>query len=308
VELDMAECLACGGQVCTATWTLRSGQKRDGSAFFEQPAFHEALRRTMGFARDHEHLYVGSQACANVWVYHSTWSLAFDHSRAYNSVLGCEQALLGRTAYQVAKEKHLARLGKRDLLIAANQTCLGDAECQALRGAIQRGCGLILTGATAECDENFRQRREPELTDVHNHPRVRYMASCPGRTSQADYSAGQVMRAAMPARAAEIIQALRELAQEGFAAELAGGDRKRPLLFVDVYRAAAGIVAHVVHYGDGQPQGLRLRVAKWLAGGAGELFSPYLEKSVPVQADAEGWIALPPTFGGYCAVKLPARP
>jgi len=38
VELSMAECLACGGHVSTATWSLRSGDKRDGSAFFEQPS------------------------------------------------------------------------------------------------------------------------------------------------------------------------------------------------------------------------------------------------------------------------------
>lgn len=142
VELDMAECLACGGQVCTATWSLRAGDKRDGSAFFEQPEFHAALKRYMGFARDHEDLYIGSQPCANVWVYHSLWSLAFDHATAYNSVLGFEQALLGRIAYRVAKEAHLGRLGPRDVLIVAAQTCLSDRECDAVRAAVARGCGF----------------------------------------------------------------------------------------------------------------------------------------------------------------------
>ncbi|MGE5532036.1 MAG: hypothetical protein ACM3VW_07985, partial [Bacteroidota bacterium] len=75
VELDMAECLACGGQVLTATWALRSGEKRDGSAFFELPPFREALRRYMGFGRDHENLYKDAKPAANVWVYHSLASL-----------------------------------------------------------------------------------------------------------------------------------------------------------------------------------------------------------------------------------------
>ncbi|MBN2292167.1 MAG: hypothetical protein JXM70_07060, partial [Pirellulales bacterium] len=93
VELDMAECLACGGHVCTATWALRAGDKRDGSAFFEQPKFNAAFKQYMGFSRDNESLYIGSRPCANAWIYHSQWSLAFDHKRAYNSILGFEQSL-----------------------------------------------------------------------------------------------------------------------------------------------------------------------------------------------------------------------
>ena len=112
------------------------------------------------------------------------------------------------------------------------------------------------------------------------------------------------MRAAIPARAAEILKAVRELADKGLAAELEGGSAKQPLTFVDVYRQPGASVAHVVYYGDGQPQGLLLRVANWLAGGRGELFSPYLDKPVTVEADAQGWFALPPALGRYCAVKI----
>ncbi|MEK7404705.1 MAG: hypothetical protein AAB225_06315, partial [Acidobacteriota bacterium] len=303
VELDMAECLACGGHVLTATWSLRSGQKRDGSAFFEQPAFHEALKRYMGFSRDHEDLYADSQPCANVWVYHSLASLAFDHSVAYNSVLGFEQALLGRIAYRVAKQAHLGQLGVRDVLIVANQRCLGQQECQAIRGASGRGCGLILTGKTAECDENFRQWEKAALEDVHAKPHVRYFAECPGVTKQ-----GDSMRAAMPRQALEIVDAVRELARQGVAAALEGGHAHQPLTFVDVYRVPKAVVAHVVWYGDGQPEGFRLRVAPWLAAGKPVLYSPYLAAPVPLAPSAEGWISLPRTLGRYCAVRFDVSP
>lgn len=304
VELDMAECLACGGHVCTATWSLRAGAKRDGSAFFEQPEFHAALKRYMGFARDHEDLYVGSQPVANVWVYHSVWSLAYNLGTAYSSVLGFEQALLGRIPYRVAKQAHLASLGPRDVLVVAAQTCLSDAECHALHEAAARGCGLIITGATAECDENFRQRDLPVLADLVKHPRVRYFERCPGRISTPDFSAGKSMRAAMPARAPEVLAAVRQLAAKGLAMELDGGAVKQPLTYVDLFRVGSGLVAHVVWYGDEEPKGFRLRVANWLPRAKPTLHSPYLERAQPLTLAADGWIELPPAMGRYGAVKM----
>ncbi|MCX6898658.1 MAG: hypothetical protein NT105_08170 [Verrucomicrobia bacterium] len=303
VELDMAECLACGGQMLTATWALRSGDKRDGSAFFEQPAFFEAMKRYMGFNRAHEALYAGSQPCANVWVYHSVWSLAFDHRTAYNSDLGFEQALLGRIAYRVAKEPHLAKLGPRDVLIVASQTCLSDRECDAIRAAVERGCGVIITGLSGECDENFRQRERSPLPALAAKPNVRYFEKCPGRISQPAGESERGLRPAMPARTPDILKAVRELAKEGLAAELEGGDRKQPLTFVDIYRASDAHVAHVVYYGDGASEGFRLRVAKWLPAGKPTLYSPHLAAPVALQLAADGSFALPP-FGRYCALKL----
>jgi hypothetical protein len=299
VELDMAECLACGGHVMTATWALRSGDKRDGSAFFEQPAFYDALKRYMGFARKQEELYAGSQACANVWVYHSRASLAFDHTTAYNSIAGFEQALLGRIAYRVAKQAHLAALGARDVLIVANQTCLSETECRLLREAVGRGCGLVLTGRSSEFDENFRQREKPALEDLRKAARVRWFEKCPGVTKQAD----PTIRPAMPRAAAQILRTVAELANQGLAAELAGGDAQQPLTFVDVYRLRKGCAAHVVYYGDGAPAGFRLRVAPWLAKGSATLYSPHLSAPAPVAA-RDGWIELPATFGRYAAVRF----
>jgi len=304
VELDMAECLACGGHMLTATWSLRSGDKRDGSAFFEQPEFHAALKRYMGFARAHEDLYAGSEPCANVWVYHSQWSLAFNHSAAYNSVLGFEQALLGRIAYRVAKEKHLPQLGPRDVLIVASQTCLSDAECATIRATVERGCGVIITWLTAECDENNRQREKPALLDLQGKLNVRYFEKCPGRISQPKDDGEASMRAAMPARRAEILATVHELARHGLAAELDCGDRKQPLTFVDVYRLPKSVMAHVVYYGDGEPTGLRLRVADWLTKAEPTLYSPHLSTPQPLKRAAQGWIELPPTFGRYAALRF----
>ncbi len=299
VELDMAECLAGGAHVLTATWALRSGDKRDGSAFFEQPAFHEAMKRYMGFSRTHEDLYVNSQPCANVWVYHSFASLAFDHARAYHSALGFERALLGRIAYRIAKQTHLPTLGPDDVLIVANQTCLSAEECREIRAAVKRGCGLILTGRSSEYDENFRQHEKPALRDLWTASRVHYFAKCPGITQQKS----STLHPAMPREADQILKAVSELARQGLAAELAGGDPHQPLTYVDVYRLSKGCVAHVVYYGDGAPKGFRLRVAGWLAAGKPVLYSPYLPGPVPMQP-ASGWIDLPATFGRYAAVRF----
>ncbi|MCE5237846.1 hypothetical protein LLH23_05080 [bacterium] len=300
VELDMAECLACGGHVLTATWALRSGDRRDGSAFFELPEFHQALRRFMGFGRDHEALYAGAAPAANVWVYHGLDALCFDHAHAYNSILGWEQALLGRIGFRMAKEHHLPELGARDVLVVANQTCLSDAECAALRAAVARGVKLVLTGATADCDEDFRQREQSPLTDLADHPRVRAFAVCPGATPQPEHEAGGWMRPVLPEQAERMRETVRKLAAEGLAVELAPPAEA----YVDLYHTAGGVVAHVVHYGAGAPAGARLRVAPWLASGVALLHSPFCSAAVELRPDGDGWLSLPDDWGCYAAVEF----
>jgi hypothetical protein len=107
----------------------------------------------------------------------------------------------------------------------------------------------------------------------------------------------------MPARTPDILKAVRELAKEGFAAELEGGDRKQPLTFVDIYRTPDAHVAHVVYYGDSALEGLRLRVGKWLPPGKPTLYSPHLDAPLALKPAADGGLALPP-FRRYCAVRL----
>lgn len=301
-ELDMAECLACGGHVLTATWALRSGEKRDGSAFFELPPFNAALRQYMGFCRDREALYQGAEPAANVWVYHSLPSLSFDLAHAYNSLLGWEQALVGRIAFRMCKEWHLANLGPRDVLIVVDQSCLSEGECAALAAAVGRGTGLILTGNSAECDENFRQRQFSPLTALYDHPRVRYFADCPGKTPQPTYDSGGWMLAKLPEQAELIRQTVRELATEGLAADLTVGPEA--FTYVDVYQTASGPVAHVIYYGDGQPEGFRLRLAPWVSAPTARLYSPYLPQPVGLSLDSDGAFTLPSGWGRYCAIEL----
>jgi len=202
----------------------------------------------------------------------------------------------------VAKQPHLAELGSRDVLVVANQTCLSDGECDALRAAVERGCGLILTERPGECDENFRQRVAMPLADLHGNPRVHYLAKCPGRTSQ---STSKPMRATMPARTLGILNTVRKRAQELLAAELHGGEIKQPLTYIDVYRQPEHVVAHVVYYGDDRPEKRRLRVAPWLATGKPVLYSPYLDAPIELPRSPDGWIDLPEQFGRYAAVRMP---
>jgi hypothetical protein len=141
------------------------------------------------------------------------------------------------------------------------------------------------------------------LPELASKPNVRYFEKCPGRISQPAGEKERGLRPAMPAHTPEILKAVRELAKEGFAAELEGGDRKQPLTFVDIYRVPDAHVAHVVYYGDGEPKDFRLRVAKWLTPGMAQLYSPHLPTPVALQPAADGWLTLP-AFGRYCAVRL----
>lgn len=303
VELDMAECLACGGHVLTATWALRSGNKRDGSAFFELPLFHEAMKRYMGFARENEHLYRDSTACANVWIYHSLWSLAFDHERAYDSVMGWEQALLGQTPWRIAKQRHLGDIGPRDLLIVAGQSCLSDDECSAIAAAEQRGAALIVTGNSGEYDEDFRQRVASPLLELRDRVNVRYLAACPGRGSHPEYAEGKTMLPFRPERALEIANIVFEMMPDTPSLRLRS-NQVPPLAYIDIYRAGETHVAHVVYYGHARAEGMRLEVADWVPHTSATLHSPYLKEPVVLKPRGDGSLPLPDTFGRYCAVEL----
>jgi hypothetical protein len=142
------------------------------------------------------------------------------------------------------------------------------------------------------------------LLDLCGRPNVRYFEKCPGRISQPKAEGEASMRAAMPARTPEILAAVRELARQGFAAELDAGAKKQPLTFVDVYRQPKAVMAHVIYYGDGEPEGLRLRVADWLATAEPTLYSPHTNTPLPLKRAAQGWIELPRAFARYAAVRF----
>ncbi|MEN6407674.1 MAG: alpha-amylase family protein [Thermoguttaceae bacterium] len=296
VELDMAEALACGGQICAATWALRPAENHDGAAFFEQPEFHAALKRYMGFARDHEPLYVDSQSAANVWMYHSG-----------NSQIGFEQALLGRIAYRVANESRLKQLGDRDVLILVNETSLSDAECAAIRAASERGCALILTGATGRRDERSQVREPLPFADLLDRPNVRYFAKCPGQIPLPPKGSRMAVLPVMPKRAAEILKAVEDVAKKGLAARLDGGDAAMPMTYVDVYRLPDACVVHVIYYGDDKPKGLRIRLGDWLARDEQPvLYSPYLAEPVTLKPSDDGSFELPESFVRYAAIRFKA--
>ncbi|MEN6558247.1 MAG: hypothetical protein ABFC54_08725, partial [Thermoguttaceae bacterium] len=294
VELDMAESLACGGQICAATWALRPGPKHNGDAFFEQPEFHAALKRYMGFERDHEPLYLDSQPAANVWIYRSTVNQ-----------IGFEQALLGRIACRVARESHLKQLGDRDVLIVANETNLSDAECAAIRAASDRECALILTGSAGRRDERLQIRNPLPFADLTDRPNVRYFAKCPGQIPLPSKKSRLPALPIMPKGAEEILKTVHELAKKGLAAQLEGGDAALPLMYVDVYRQPGSCVVHVIYYGGDKPKGLRIRLGQWLArDDRPVLYSPYLAEPVTLTPSDDGWFELPESFVRYAAIRF----
>ena len=95
---------------------------------------------------------------------------------------------------------------------------------------------------------------------------------------------------------------VRDLCAEGPAVEL--DVPASAYTYVDLYHTTGGPVAHVVHYGDGEPEGYRLRVAPWIAAGPAILYSPYMDSPTEMRPDAGGWLDLPPDFGRYCAVAF----
>ncbi|MEN6301211.1 MAG: hypothetical protein ABFD96_00710, partial [Armatimonadia bacterium] len=131
------------------------------------------------------------------------------------------------------------------------------------------------------------------------------------------------MTPTLPEQAEMMRQTVRELASDGMAAELGVG--AETLAYVDVYDTSGGAVVHVVHYGEGRPEGFRARVGGWLGVRRARVHSPYLAGSggdperagmsahpamttvsggIELLADDEGWFELPCDWGRYCALEL----
>ena len=278
IRLAMAEAGAFGGHWAAATWALRPRNKGKDVAITETPGLEEAMRSYFHFFKEHEFLFDGATPIANVALYFSYESHAFDFHDTYPCVMGAKQILLQeQVPFGLVFSDYRDRLEDYDITVLANQTCLSDDELALLVDLAKSGRGLLITGDTARYDENLRERGGDALAAIRDVQNVIILDGMPERLPFKDGSIPQQT----PSGAGEFI--------EGFRTLLDAVDTELPLqvtgatssVGLDVHRLASGALAvHLLNYRNTQSvANLTLMLSPLFEG---------CEKAVCYDPDAEG--------------------
>jgi hypothetical protein len=129
------------------------------------------MRRYIDFYRNHRELFVGSRDVTSVAVLRSYPSITYHNARAQLSAVLVEQALIqARVPFSLIFDEHLHELTKFRVVVLPDSECLSDEQLRQLRGFVEQGGGLVVTGQAGFYDEWRRLRVEPGLRGLADYP------------------------------------------------------------------------------------------------------------------------------------------
>ena len=299
-KLALCEAGAFGGHFTGAIWAMRPYENGTRN-YYEKPELYEPWVRYNRFFADHEELYTDAEPAANVALLYAQDALALDFDRVYGSILGFQQVLIQRQIpFEIIFADQLNRLNAFDVLILANQTCLSDDACDAIRAFVEEGGGLVLTGDSALYDENRVLREESALADLVGHDRVVYLPDAPERVS---FSTTDQAQARLPERPDDLAAAVQDAAPRGLPVSVKASEYTA----VDVYRLPSGAqTIHLLNYRNTEPLRdveLVLSETFWQEG-TFRLYDPDLEEPIDLAPEriAEGLRIRVPQLNTYAVI------
>ena len=127
----------------------------------------ESMRKYIDFYRANRWLYHQTRDLADVAVFRSYASIAYNQPRCQLSAILAEQALIeGAVPFHLVFDPHLKDLSRYRVLILPDSECLSDAQIDAIRSFVLKGGGLVAVGTSGLYDEWRRLRTKPGLADV----------------------------------------------------------------------------------------------------------------------------------------------
>jgi hypothetical protein len=127
----IAEAAAFGGHWSAATWALRPRNKGKDVVITQNPELAETAKSYFNFFKDHEFLFEGAKPIANIAIYFSYESHAFDFRETYPCVMGAKQILIqNQVPFGLVFSDYKDQLKEYDIIVLANQTCLSDEEIE----------------------------------------------------------------------------------------------------------------------------------------------------------------------------------
>jgi hypothetical protein len=130
----------------------------------------DAMRKYIAFYRENRWLFQQARDLADVAVYRSYASIAYNHARCQLSAILAEQALIeAAVPFHLIFDNHFDNLAPYRTLVLPDAECLADSQITALRRYVERGGGLLVIGTSGLYDQWRRLRIKPGLEGLVDH-------------------------------------------------------------------------------------------------------------------------------------------
>jgi hypothetical protein len=130
---------------------------------FAEASFPE-LDALLSFRRSHPELYVNTHSIAQVGLFESARSLAYNTvDPHYAEVLAMGSLLAGHVPFDLVPELSDEALARHPVLVLAGVECMSDDESRRVLEYVRRGGAAVVTDQTSFYDQWRRRRREPGL-------------------------------------------------------------------------------------------------------------------------------------------------
>lgn len=290
----------------------------------------DATDRYLQFLGEHRDLltHVGSMAEVAVW--HSAATFAFDGLRQRMCAILMEQALIQHDViFDIILDRHLDELDRYKLLILPGSTCMTDEQAKAIVGWVESGGSVLATDGASSKDAWRRERPRPALAELFGWDgeakggrqfvqvfrefgkgRAAYIPNVEANLGdpQADnqfYKTYHWDRWRLPDNTAEILATVRALGYD----QLATSFPRWVVCELTRLTRLPGIALHMLNYRKGVGVGsgsVSVRLPEGWAGAMVELFSPEWDGGRPLEcAISDGRIQmLTPQFDSYCVAHI----
>lgn len=239
---------------------------------------------------------------APVRILYSAESIMFSEE-AHRAILGAEEILFrhhvpfGLLPTDAGRPLEIPK--DCEVLLVANQTCLSDRQLGALVQFADRGGRLVVTGATGDYDERYRERRENPLTVLDGRSGV---VRRPEIDKVAVRGGSWTIKVAAPEeKIPRLITDIESVWQPVIRIEAP------ETVLTEVKRGADGFTVHFLNYASGSvPEGSRIVLRA--EGPVQCAFASPMEgsekRAIPVAADPQGQTVSLPRFADYAVVDL----
>ncbi|HSB16611.1 MAG TPA: alpha-amylase family protein [Bryobacteraceae bacterium] len=116
------------------------------------------------FKENDQRFYRGAQSVGDVAVLRGYASMANNNDSAHRATVLAEQLLIqGKIPFHIIFDRHLPELSKYKVLMLTEQESLSDSDIEKIKGFVERGGGLVATGAAGDYDQWRRPRLDKTL-------------------------------------------------------------------------------------------------------------------------------------------------
>lgn len=276
-RVAMAESLAFNFQCAGCPAWVNGDEITPYLAKFDAKRFDPQVLALIRFFRREQQYYRDAELVADIGVLNTYANTAYGPSITRNRWAALTQALYqGKVPFTLVPDRDPGDLRRFRVLVLPDLELISDELVKALRGYVEQGGGLLMTGRSAAFDENNHRRKHSELADLFAEPPAsKALRANPGK-GRAVYIPEVVIpekfqTGMLPENRKELLDAARWAAGVPLQAEVQapetvvmslyaqpGGRRLLHLVNYDQARAASGIDVTLQWTSEKRPASVRL--------------------------------------------------